>query len=252
MTLIAGGMYLFARIGGLLMVMPVLGSAGVPVQARLAIAVPLAFLLLPLASGAPAPATLSALVGALVSEVLLGLLMGYCMQLAYTALGVAADLASTQAGLQMAGVVDPVSNAEPGVLGLLATWLGAGVFLGADVHLHCLAALGDSFRDVPPGSVTSALAGVEGLVELSASVFATAVRLAAPLTVFVFAVNLAISLLGRLAPGQQLFFAIGTTFQVIAGLALMAIALPAMLRAWLAFLPAGLEALVSIARLAGG
>ncbi|MDP2313239.1 MAG: flagellar biosynthetic protein FliR [Pseudomonadota bacterium] len=252
MSLLVGGMLIFSRLGGMLMAMPVLGASGVPVQARLAIAVPLSFLLLPLAAEAPPPTALSALIGGVVCEALLGLLMGYCMQLAYSAFGIAADLASTQAGLQVAGMIDPLTLAEPGVLGVLATWLGAGVFLGADLHLHCLATLGASFHDVPPGQITSVMAGAEGLVRLSGSVFATAVQLAAPLTVFVFAVNLAMSVLGRMAPGQQFFHAVGTTFQVVAGLALFAIALPAMLRTWLAWLPAGLEAMSTAARLAGG
>lgn len=252
MILVAGGMLVFSRVGGLLMTMPVLGAAGIPVHARLAVAAPLSLLLLPLAAQAPLPTTLSALLGGIVSEVLLGLLMGYCMQLVYAALGVAADLASTQAGLQVAGMVDPITMAQPGVLGVLASWLGAGVFLGADMHLYCLTALGTSFHEVPPGTVTMALGGAEGLVRLSGTMFATSIQLAAPLTVFVFSVNLAMSILGRMAPGQQFFFAVGTTFQVIAGLALFAITLPAMLRAWLDSLPGGLEAMMEAVRLAGG
>jgi flagellar biosynthetic protein FliR len=251
-TLVAGGMLVFCRVGGLLMTMPVLGAAGIPVHARLAVAVPLSLLLLPLAAQAPLPATLSALLGGIVTEVLLGLLMGYCMQVVYAALGVAADLASTQAGLQIAGMVDPITMAQPGVLGVLATWLGTGVFLGADMHLYCLTALGTSFRDVPPGEITNVLGGVEGLVGLSGTMLATSVQLAAPLTVFVFSVNLAMSLLGRMAPGQQFFFAVGTTFQVVAGLALLAITLPAMLRAWVDSLPGGLDAMMNAVRLTAG
>lgn len=252
MTLIAAGMFVFSRMGGLLMSMPVLGSAGIPTHARLAIAVPLSLLLLPAAAEVPVPATLSALLGAIVSEVLLGLLMGFCMQVVYASLGVAADFASTQAGLQLAGMVDPVTMAQPGVLGVLVTWLGAGVFLGADVHLFCLTSLGTSFQEVPPGAVTLALGGVEGLVRLSGSMLLTAVQLAAPLTVFVFSVNLAMSILGRMAPGQQFFFAVGTTLHVVAGLALLIFALPAMLRVWVDTLPRGLEAMIEFVRLAGG
>ncbi|MDP2310780.1 MAG: flagellar biosynthetic protein FliR [Pseudomonadota bacterium] len=252
MTLVAGGMFVFSRIGGLLMAMPVLGASGIPVQARLAVAVPLSLLLLPSAGQVPLPATLSALLGGIISEVVLGLLMGFCMQVVYAALGVAADLASTQAGLQLAGMVDPVTMAQPGVLGVLVTWLGAGVFLGADMHLFCLTTLGSSFHEVPPGAVTMALGGAEGLVRLSGTMLLTSVQLAAPLTVFVFSVNLAMSILGRMAPGQQFFFAVGTTLHVVAGLALLTLALPAMLRVWVDLLPTGLEAMMQAVHLAGG
>ena len=56
------------------------------------------------------------------------------------------------------------------------------------------------------------------------------VRLAGPLVFFAMMVNLALMVLGRMAPGLQLFFSIGTSFTVIAGIVLLGAALPAMLQ----------------------
>lgn len=249
--LVAGGMFVFARLAGLLMTMPVLGAAGVPPWARLAAALPLTLLLLP-AGGAPVPPTLSALLGAVVAEALLGAAMGFCTYVAFSAITIAGDLASAQAGLQMGAMLDPVTLAQPGPLGALAGWLGTGVFLGAGLHLRCIEALGASFLVVPAGGVGAVAGGGGVLAELVGATLVTAICLAGPLTLFLFAVNLALSVVNRMAPGLQLFFAIGTTLQVVAGVVVLAAALPSMLGAWLGGLPAALDAIDAIARLAGG
>ncbi len=251
MELVAGGLYVFARLTGLLMSMPVLSAAGVPPWARLGFALPLTLLLLPASGTTPMPTTLSVLLGAVLLEALLGLLVGFVMQVVYAALGMAAEIAATQSGLAMAAILDPVSATQVGAVGVLVTWLGAGVFLGADVHLYLLRVLGDSFQAVPPGQVSS-LAGAAVLAPLFGTAISTGVELAGPLTLFVFLMNVAISVIGRMTPGQQLFFAIGTTLQTTLGIALLGISLPLLLRAWLAYLTQGLDAAVYVLRVAGG
>ena len=116
-VLVTAWMLVFARVAGLLATMPVLGAAGVPALARLGAAVPLAVLLLPVGGSVVVPETLSALLGALILEMLLGTAMGFCMQVAFAALGVAADLTSSQAGLSMGAMFDPVSMSQPGAIG---------------------------------------------------------------------------------------------------------------------------------------
>lgn len=249
MALVAGGLYVFARLSGMLVAMPVLGAAGVPVWARLLFAVPVVFLLLPVASAAEVPLTLSALLGGVVLELALGLLVGLIMQVAYAALGIAAEIISVQTGLAMAALLDPVSSTQAGAVGVLLTWLGAGVFLGAGVHRHMLAVVAESFATVPPGSLEGlGEAGV--LVPLAGTMLATGVQLAGPVTLFVLAINVGISVLGRMAPGQQLFFAIGTTLQTVIGLALLGVALPMVLRVWMAEVDGAFEAAIRV--LAGG
>ncbi len=251
-VLVTAWMLVFARVAGLLATMPVLGAAGVPALARLGAAVPLAVLLLPVGGSVVVPETLSALLGALILEMLLGTAMGFCMQVAFSALGVAADLTSSQAGLSMGAMFDPVSMSQPGAIGALANWLGTGVFLGAGLHLNCIQALGQSFRDVPVGTVADITASGAAIAMLVGAMIATAVQLAAPLTLFVFAVNLALALIGRMAPGVQILQTIGTTIQVIVALALLGPTLPRMLEAWLDWMPQGLDALLLTLRLAAG
>ncbi len=232
---LTAGFYVFSRLAGLLAVIPVLGARGVPRLARLAAALPLTVVILPAAGVAAPPESLSALALGIATEVGWGLLLGFMAQVAFSALAVGADLASSQSGLQIAAMVDPVSNTDSGAMGALATWLGTGVFLGAGVHLALITILAESFDILPPGGIAD-LHVAALLPRLAADALATGVMLAGPLTLFTFLCNMCLSVLSRLSSVQQLFMAFGQIVQVCFGLVVFAIALPTILRYWLVWL----------------
>lgn len=243
---VAAGMLVFARLAGLLMLIPGISSRAVPSYARLLLAVPLTLLLLPGVPSTPVPATLSALFGQVASEALLGVAMGLSVSLVFGALSTAAEVISAHSGLQIASMLDPLTMTQPGAAGILITWLGTGVFFGENLHLRCIMALGDSLQSLPPGHAASAFLAGNLLLPLGGVALTTGIQLAGPLTVFVFCINLGLSLLGRMAPGLQIFFAIGPTITVAASFALIAISLPAILSTWYATLPHGFAVLTGL------
>lgn len=245
---VAGAVLVFARLAGLLMTLPGISARVVPGFARLMLAVPLTLLLLPNVHDTPVPAALSTLVGQIASEALLGVAMGFSVTLVFGALSTAAEVISAQSGLQIASMLDPLTMSQPGAAGVLVTWLGTGLFFGEDLHLRCIAALGASLHTLPPGHAAAAFRAGTLLVPLGGVAIDTGIQLAGPLIAFVFCVNLGMSLLGRMAPGLQLFFAVGPTLTVAASLALLGITLPALLDAWYYTLPQGFEVLAALVR----
>jgi len=248
---VATGVLIFARLAGLLMVLPGVSSRAVPGFARLVLAMPLTLLLLPAASDRSVPAALSTLFAQIAGEALLGVAMGFCVSLVFSSLSTAADVISAQSGLQIASMLDPLTMSQPGAAGVLVTWLGTGIFFGGNLHLRCLIALGDSLHSLPPGQVVSAFGAGSVIVPLGGVVLSTGIQLAGPIIAFVFCVNLGLSLLGRMAPGVQLFFAVGPTLTVAASLVLLAVTLPALLNAWYGSLPIGFDVLASLLASAG-
>jgi flagellar biosynthetic protein FliR len=247
---VAAALLIFARLSGLLMALPALGSGFVPGIARLGAAVPLTVLLLPVAGAPPVPETLGVLLGSVASEFVLGIAMGFAVYVAFVALTGAADLLAMQGGMYLATMLDPLTMSSPGPVGVLATWLGTGVFLGLGMHLHALAALADSFQAVPPGAIVTATSSAAVLIPAAGDAISAGVTLAGPLTIFVFTVNLGLSILTRMAPNLQLFFAIGPSVTIVASLALLGVALPALLTTWARSLPVSLDAIAALAELA--
>lgn len=224
------GFLVFARVGAMFMALPITGNAGVPRTTRLAVALPLAAVLVPTVAGAALPATLPHLVVAVAGEVILGVSMGFVLAMLSGAVSMASEIISNKIGLTMASMMDPMTGAHGSTLGALAQLLATGVFFSLDLHLDCVRALADSLRELPPGRVVAPFAGANVLFEVSSSVIVLGVQLAGPLIFFALLLNLAMMVLGKMAPGLQLFFSIGMSFTILAGVVLLGAALPAMLR----------------------
>lgn len=227
-----GAFLVFARLAGLLMTLPGLGGGAVPAFTRLAAAVPLTVVLLPSAAPSTVPVSTAEMVLALGLEVGIGAAMGLGVSVLYGALAVAFEVASVKMGLNVGILLDPLTQAQQGALGSLAGWLAAGAFFGGDLHLACVEALGASFGTLPAGAGGNLAAVGPALVELVQAATVAAVQLVGPLVVFLFLVNLALLVLGRMASNLQLFFGVGTSVTVIVGFGVLAIALPAVLEAW--------------------
>lgn len=223
------GFLVFARIAALLMALPSTGSRAVPAMARMAAALPLAAVLYPTVEGADLPVTIPELLVATVTEVGMGVSVGFIVGMVTGALALANEVIGMKIGLSIGGMLDPMTGSQSNPLGLLAQTLATGMFFGLDLHLACIRAIADSLVIAPPGMITQPLAAGGVLLSVATSVMALGVQLAGPVVAFAFLVNLALMLLGRMAPGLQLFFSIGTTFTIVAGLMVLAAALPTML-----------------------
>jgi flagellar biosynthetic protein FliR len=234
--------FVFARVGALLMSMPALGSRVIPAWGRLGAVLPLGFILYPAVAETPIPPSLSTLVAALLAEIAVGVSMGFAVRVVFDVLTMSFEVIAAQIGLSMASLLDPVTGSTPTVLSSLATWLATGIFFGADLHLVCLDAVADSLRAMPPGAVVSPMQAGSVLVPLVEAALRAGVQLAGPLTIFTFVMHLGQSLLGRMAPNLQLFYAIGPVLSVGFGLFVLAAALPALLSTWFALMPRALEA----------
>ena len=223
------GFLVFARMSALLMSLPVTGNRGVPMMLRMAIALPMAAVLYPTVEGAAVPNTIPMLATAVVCEVILGVAMGFVVSMLTGAVAIASEILASTIGLSMASMLDPMTGSQGSTLGALAQVLATGVFFTMDIHLGCVRALGDSLQTLPPGQLMAPLGAGEVVIEVASNVLTLGVRLAAPLMFFSLMVNFALMVLGRMAPGLQLFFSIGTSFTVIAGILLLGSALPALL-----------------------
>lgn len=247
------GFLVFARVAGLLMTLPGMSAKSIPATARLALAFPLTVVLYPAVGAVPTPATVVDLVATVGTEAIIGIAMGMSVSLLFGAMGMAGDLIGTSIGLNVGAMLDPLSGAQQGAIGTLAGCLGTATFLVTGTHLRCIVALGDSLRTLPPGAAASPFAAGGVLLQAATTVAATSAQLAGPVLALVLLVNLAMLVIGRMAPNLQLFFAIGTSLTVVAGMAVLVAALPSLIGVYahsLADAPRWMQAV--LAAVAGG
>jgi flagellar biosynthetic protein FliR len=241
-----------ARVAGLVLAAPVFGHLLVPVRVRVGIVALLAAVLATALPPVPAPATMSALALAVGIESIVGVLLGLVAQFVLVGVQLGGQLAGTQMGFGMASLIDPGSSAHVTIVSEWQQLVALAVFLALDVHHLLIRALLASFRSTPPGAAVLSAGGVQVLLALAGDVFATGVRIAAPVIVVLVLANLALGVLARTIP-QLNVFVVGFPLNVGVGLMALGISLPftvRLLAARFAALEPGLATLV--ARLAHG
>ena len=108
------------RISAMFTIAPLFGSRTIPMRLRVGAAVVISVSLAPLLLQGPAPDPLSGTgLARVASELILGLSMGFILQLSFASLYMAGEMVATTMGLSMAQVTDPVNGSQVPVLGQL-------------------------------------------------------------------------------------------------------------------------------------
>jgi flagellar biosynthetic protein FliR len=207
-----------ARIAGLILFIPALSSLAIPMNVRVLLVIVLAGLLTPFVPlPADAPDTPLGLAVALGGELLVGVLMGLVAITVFTGLQLGAMLVAQEAGLAYAHILDPTSEEQETVLGVLYIQLGLVVYLILGGHRALLAACLDTFNDVPLLALGAGHAlGVEMLVAL---------QIAAPALLAMLLVNVALGFVSRTMPQLNLL-ATAFSFKSLIAFVVLAAGLP--------------------------
>ncbi len=142
----------FARIGACLMVAPLFGARFVPARTRIVLAVALTALVVPMLP-APDIAPFSGQGFVVVAQqLLIGVALGFALQVVFDALGLAGQLLANSMGLSFAFNVDPLRGSSTAALGQLYIILATLVFLSLGGHLALIEVLVDGFKPMPIGA----------------------------------------------------------------------------------------------------
>jgi hypothetical protein len=127
----------FARVGAMIMLLPGIGTMGVPARVRLVLALAVAFALTPTVQSAYpaiAPTTLVQLTILIAQEITCGVLVGAMASIIMSALQVAGFLIASQIGLSYAQTIDPTQNTQGAVVGNFMSLLGVVAIFATDMH----------------------------------------------------------------------------------------------------------------------
>lgn len=197
----------FARVGTLVMLMPGIGERFIFSRARLSLAFFLALMLVPMARSVIAmPSDVAGMVGLLISEVLIGLSIGFSVRLVMACLQTAGTIVAQTMGLGFAMTVDPTGGLQNPSIGNLLTMLGTTLILVTDLHHIAIAAIYRSYELLPPGGFPE-IADIMALaIKATTQGFSLAVQISAPFIVFGLLFNLGLGVLARMMPQLQVFF----------------------------------------------
>jgi flagellar biosynthetic protein FliR len=213
---LAGFVLVLARTGALVAAAPVLGQGTGFTGQRVALTVFVSFLLFA-ADGQPveAPAVELALMG--LREVMIGIYLGFLLQLVLLAVRVAGEMVGQEMGFLVARQVDPTSGVASTLVTNLYENLFLVVLLALDGHHWLLRSLERSFAFAPTGRLALGERMSSTALSMFAEMFRAGLVFAAPVMVFLLLVSLLIGLLSRAVPSLNVL-EVGFTLRVLVAL----------------------------------
>ena len=219
-------MLVLSRLTGLLLFLPGLSARGIPRQASILFSVGLALIITPSVPAVSGVDHLGLFFHGIAGEVSLGVFLGMFVRAIFSACASAADVAAGQMGLAQATMSDPFMQSQESALAVLSIWMAAVVFFLSGMHLRAIEAVAWSFQVIPPGTMGMPTGMAPSFIKGLSNSFLFAVQLSTPVLAMEWLTNLFIAILGKIAPRMNAFFAIGTTVNAAAALAMFLVSLP--------------------------
>jgi flagellar biosynthetic protein FliR len=217
---------LSTRLTGLFFVAPVYSSRAVSMPVRTALLLVFSLLLLP---GVPVTGggegVIQASPGTLLTEGILGLVLGLGAAIFVAAAESAGDMLAVQMGLSGANVLDPSSGTQMPVIGQFLGLFVLALILGTGGHLVMIQTLGLSLDAFPLGSSLNVEAGIPATVGMLGSQFLLGLRFAAPVVAAMMIGNAALGVMAKTVPQLNVLM-MAFPLQIAIGLFTLGLSLP--------------------------
>lgn len=240
------------RVAMMFAVAPLFGGRLVPKRVRLLLSLLVTWVLLPVVPPAPAVDPLSA-EGVMITlqQLLIGLVLGFMLQMVFTALVLAGQVIAMGMGLGFASMVDPQNGVNVPVIGQYYTTLATLLFLVLDGHLLLISLLAETFHSLPVAVDGLSRQSLWDVVGWASQMFAGAMLIAIPAVTALLLTNIAFGVITRAAP-QLNIFAVGFPITLSLGFIIMFFTLPALVPQFSDLLRDAFDMLRSLSGLAGG
>jgi len=212
------------RFSGLIATAPILSSNNFPVLGKIGLVGLSAYIVTPtlpaLATPLPAEALPFALVGA--GELLIGMIIGLVMQMAFAAIQVAGQVMDMQSGFSLINVFNPALETQVPLFGFIFFILAVLYLLTISGHHMMILAVVSTFERVPVGGFAPETTAMGQVAAWGGLMFYDAVLIAAPVAGAMMLAYVTMGILGRVVPQLNLFV-IGFPLTIATGLVVAAL-----------------------------
>jgi flagellar biosynthetic protein FliR len=137
--------FIFARVGAMLMLVAGIGEAFISERIRLGIALGIALLLVPIIPVPAVPSSPLMLFILLAGEVLIGVFFGLLARFMMAAMDMAGMIIGAQSGLANAMIFNPAAATQGALVGYFISMIAVMGVLAMDLHHLAIAAIKDSY-----------------------------------------------------------------------------------------------------------
>ncbi|HYD89099.1 MAG TPA: flagellar biosynthetic protein FliR [Vitreimonas sp.] len=225
---------LFARIGGMIMLLPGFGEPAVPPRVRLGLALAIAIALGPtLADRVPEAATNAfGMAAQVTSEALIGVLLGGAARILVSALATAGQIVGLEIGIAFAQTADPTQTQSGQLVAVFLSVMGVALIFVTGLHHMFLQGIVGSYDVISLGAPAPVGDAAELALQTTASSFRVGFQIAMPVVAAGLIFRVGLGVLSRLIPSIQVFF-VALPLQIMGGLVVFALGLSTGMLIWL-------------------
>ena len=216
---------IFVRCLGFFMLTPVFGRREYPVSVKLGLSVLVSLIISPTVLGTNYDGSLQKELILLLSEIAVGLTLGYVTLLMFSALYIAGEILDIEMGFGIVNVIDPQSRSQVPLTGNFYYMLALMIFLSINGHHHLITAIVKSFEMVPLGEAVFLDDLFYGIISIFKDTFMIGVKAALPIVAMIFLTDFALGIIARTVPQMNVFI-VGLPIKILVGIWGMIIVLP--------------------------
>jgi flagellar biosynthesis protein FliR len=223
-VVLKGGCIL-ARMGGVLVFAPFLGSSTISIRIKVGLALGVTVLLYPIYNaGIPTISDPGAWAVITVGEMIIGLLIGLSASLVFEGMQLAGQIIGGQMGFSLVNIIDPQTQVDTPVMGAFQQTIGILIFLQLDVHHSILRAVARSLQYLPVGHFTLSSAVTGQFLQAAGALWIIGIRIAGPVLAATLLVDVALGFLAKASPSFPALV-IGLSLKTIVGLVILSSAI---------------------------
>lgn len=227
-----------ARTAGFVLVAPPFNSKAIPAPVKGALSVALALVVFNQVQATLGVVSVGYLVLTAFTEVVIGVALGFIVQLFFSAVQLAGDVLDVAGGFSLQPAYDPLMMSTSSTLGRLHNLLAIALLFTSGGHLLLVRGLHTSYEGLPLGAVLPTDQLGETLVQAVSMMFLAAMQIAGPMVAVLLLADVALALLSRASPAMNVF-SLGFPVKIMLTLAMLGLTFP--------LLPTALDALMETA-----
>jgi flagellar biosynthetic protein FliR len=199
-------MLVFLRVSAFLLMLPFFTMSNFPVTMRVAVAAIIALLLAPVVPGLRLEnMDLISVLGVMAQEVSVGMLLGFVARMIFYAVDIAGSVISTEMGLNLASILDPVTQESSPIAGTVLMFLATLIMFTLNLHDWMLLGFARTYMVLPVGGAHLNSALFHNIVAQTGLVFLTALQISSPIIAVSFVITLVFAVLSRAVPQMNVF-----------------------------------------------
>jgi flagellar biosynthesis protein FliR len=210
---------IFIRISVVLFMLPFFSSRTIPVLSKAGLAFIITIIIFPVISYKlnEFPETTWGVFQLIISELLVGMILGLTVQVFFEAVSMMGQLVGFQTGFAIVNILDPQSGTQASILSNMASMVAMILFLTLNGHYILLGAIRESFEIITVGSLSLNKQLFKVIMGVSAEMFALAVKIGSPAIAALLLTKVLFGLITKLIPQMNIMI-VAFPVQIVIGL----------------------------------